>query len=195
VSPLIPLLLGLAVMAWPPVPELVVESQDVTGRTSGRTSARTSGRRSTAATATVTDVANAIELLGLALRGGTGLVEAIEAVAGQLGAPLRGDLDRVTAALRWGVGERAAWSSVSSAWQPAARALRMAAEVGVAPAELLQRAAEDMREAEQQRLAIAAARLGVRVVLPLGLAFLPAFVLTTVVPVVLALAQQVLGRS
>jgi Flp pilus assembly protein TadB len=198
VSPLIPLLLGLAVMAWPPVPERAVESPDVTGRTSARTSARTSGRwagRSAAATATVTDVANAIELLGLALRGGTGLVEAIEAVAGQLGGPLREDLETVTAALRWGVGDRAAWSSVPSAWQPAARALRMAAEVGVAPAELLQRAAEDMREAEQQRLGIAAARLGVRVVLPLGLAFLPAFVLTTVVPVVLALAQQVLGRS
>ena len=193
-SPLIPLLLGLAVMTWPPVPERAVESPDVTRRTSAPTSGRWSGR-SAAATATVTDVANAIELLGLALRGGTGLVEAIEAVAGQLGAPLREDLETVTAALRWGVGERAAWSSVSSAWQPAARALRMAAEVGVAPAELLQRAAEDMREAEQQRLAIAAARLGVRVVLPLGLAFLPAFVLTTVVPVVLALAQQVLGRS
>jgi len=39
---------------------------------------------------------------------------------------------------------------------------------------------------------VATATLGIRIVLPLGLAFLPAFVLTTVVPVVLALANQVL---
>ena len=40
---------------------------------------------------------------------------------------------------------------------------------------------------------VAAARLGVRLVVPLGVAFLPAFVLTTIVPVVLALARQVLA--
>jgi pilus assembly protein TadC len=37
---------------------------------------------------------------------------------------------------------------------------------------------------------VAAARLGVRLVVPLGLAYLPAFVLTTVVPVVLALTRS-----
>jgi len=37
--------------------------------------------------------------------------------------------------------------------------------------------------------------LGVRIVLPLGLVFLPAFVLTTVVPIVLALAHQVLAAQ
>ena len=44
----------------------------------------------------------------------------------------------------------------------------------------------------QQRLEVATATLGVRIVLPLGLLFLPAFLLTTVVPIVLALARQVL---
>ncbi len=39
----------------------------------------------------------------------------------------------------------------------------------------------------------AAARAGVRLVLPLGLAFLPAFACTAVIPVVLALAHTVLG--
>ena len=39
------------------------------------------------------------------------------------------------------------------------------------------------------------ARAGVRLVLPLGLAFLPAFACTTVIPIVLALGQRVLGTE
>lgn len=140
------------------------------------------------------EVADAVDLLALALHGGAGLVEAIEAVASRLDGPLGAHLHTVAAAERWGVGTVAAWASVPSAWQPAARALRMAATAGIAPADLLARAADDIRDAEEQRLDVATARLGVRVVLPLGLLFLPAFVLTTVVPIVLALAAQVLGR-
>jgi pilus assembly protein TadC len=71
----------------------------------------------------------------------------------------------------------------------------MAATAGVPPADVLARAAEEVRRAEQQRLEVATATLGVRIVLPLGLVFLPAFVLTTVVPIVLALAHQVLAAQ
>jgi len=138
------------------------------------------------------DVAGVIELLALTLRGGAGLVEAMEAVAGRVGGPLGLHLQTVAAAGRWGVDDAAAWASVPSAWQPAARALRMANRAGVPPADALAGAADEVRRAEQQRLEMATARLGVRIVLPLGLVFLPAFILTTVVPVVLALAKEVL---
>jgi len=137
-------------------------------------------------------VAGVIDLLALTLRGGVGLVEAMEAVATRVGGPLGLHLQTVAAAGRWGVDDATAWASIPSAWQPAARALRMAATAGVPPADVLARAAEDVRRTEQQRLEVATATLGVRIVLPLGLAFLPAFVLTTVVPIVLALAHQVL---
>jgi len=62
----------------------------------------------------------------------------------------------------------------------------------VPPGDALAGAADEVRRREQQRLEVATATLGVRLVLPLGLIFLPAFILTTVVPVVLALARQVL---
>ena len=68
----------------------------------------------------------------------------------------------------------------------------MAASAGVPPAEALAGAADEVRRSEQQRLEVATATLGVHLVLPLGLVFLPAFILTTVVPIVLALAQHVL---
>jgi len=140
----------------------------------------------------VAEVAGVIELLALTLRGGVGLVEAMEAVATRVGGPLGLHLQTVAAAGRWGVDDAMAWASVPSAWQPAARALRMAASAGVPPADALAGAADQVRRAEQQRLEVATATLGVRIVLPLGLLFLPAFLLTTVVPIVLALARQVL---
>jgi len=143
----------------------------------------------------VADIAGVIDLLALTLRSGAGFVEAMEAVALRVGGPLGLHLQTVAAAGRWGVDEATAWASVPSAWQPAARALRMAATSGVPPADLLVRAAREVRRSERHRLEVATSTLGVRIVLPLGLAFLPAFVLTTVVPIVLALAQQLLAST
>lgn len=140
-------------------------------------------------------VAGAMDLLALALEGGAGLVEALEAVTVELGGALGKHLAVISAAMRWGMDEDKAWASLPAAWDPAARALSMAALSGVPPAGLLVQAAADLRRAEEQRLEVAASRLGVLLVLPLGLAFLPAFVLMTVVPVVLALASQVLSGA
>jgi pilus assembly protein TadC len=143
----------------------------------------------------VAEVAGVIDLLALTLRGGVGLVEAMEAVAARVGGPLGMHLRSVAAAGRWGVDDETAWASVPSAWQPAARALRMAATAGVPPADALAGAADEVRRAEQQRLEVATATLGIRIVLPLGLLFLPAFILTTVMPIVIALAHQLLASQ
>jgi len=145
------------------------------------------------AAASYLDVADAVSLLVLALRGGVGVTEAIESVGRRVAGIVGGHLLTVAAAQRWGAEESATWSSVPAAWQPVARAIRMANAAGVPPADLLLAAAHDMRRREAARLEIATATLGVRIVLPLGLVFLPAFVLTTVLPVVLALAADVLS--
>lgn len=74
------------------------------------------------------------------------------------------------------------------AWVVAlAEALALAREAGVAVAPLLSAAAEQERRARAAAARVAAARLGVQVVLPTGLCLLPAFVLLAVVPLVLAL--------
>lgn len=186
------LLIALAVLAWPRTQSVVsvVVGEAATDET---LKARTSVDAGVSnGVVSVAEVAGVIDLLALTLQGGVGLVEAMEAVATRVGGPLGLHLQTVAAAGRWGVDDATAWASIPAAWAPAARALRMAATAGVPPADLLARAAEEVRRAEQQRLEVATATLGVRIVLPLGLAFLPAFVLTTVVPIVIALAQQVL---
>ena len=190
---LVMLLAAAAVLAWPrryPISRVVL------GRASAGDGSAVEGTSvdvgSSRTIVLAAEVAGVLDLLALTLRGGVGLVEAMEAVASRVGGLLGLHLQTVAAAGRWGVEDATAWASVPSAWQPAARALRMAATAGVPPAEVLARAAEEVRRAEQQRLEVATATLGIRIVLPLGLAFLPAFVLTTVVPIVLALASQVL---
>lgn len=83
--------------------------------------------------------------------------------------------------------------AVDDAWAPARRAMALADAAGVAPSAALRAAAADLRATQLQEMELAAARLGVTIVLPLGLAFLPAFVLLTVVPLVVALAGEVWG--
>ena len=181
------LLAVMAVLVWPP-------AQNVSGALATR---RPTGAVSppVRTVVPVAEVAGVVDLLALTLRGGVGLVEAMEAVAVRVGGPLGLHLQTVAVAGRWGVEDAAAWASVPTAWQPAARALRMAATAGVPPADALAGAADEVRRGERQRLEVATATLGVRLVLPLGLVFLPAFILTTVVPIVLALARQVLASQ
>jgi tight adherence protein B len=74
------------------------------------------------------------------------------------------------------------------AWAAAIEeALLLARDAGVAVAPLLAAAAVEERRRQAAQARAAAARLGVRVVLPTGLCLLPAFVLLAIVPLVLAL--------
>jgi hypothetical protein len=142
---------------------------------------------------TTDEIAASMVLLAVALQSGCGVVEAVEEVADTGTDPAARQLAVVAAAWRWGVSDREAWSVVDARWSRVELSLRLAATSGVAPSSLLLEGADDLWSARLADLDIAAARVAVRLVLPLGAAFLPAFVLTTVVPVVLALTRQVLA--
>ncbi|WP_196716910.1 hypothetical protein [Actinomyces trachealis] len=73
-----------------------------------------------------------------------------------------------------------------------AECLRVAWEEGVSPLPLLERAACTVRDGRAAAAQEAAEHLAVRLVLPLGLCHLPAFVLLGVVPVVLDVGSQML---
>ncbi len=139
--------------------------------------------------ATVYDVAVALDLIAATLGGGLPLTDTLEQVAEVVPGTVARDLRRVAAALRWGVDDQVAWQQVDPVWRPAGVALGLARELGVPPRRLLHDAAASVRRIEDTRLAAAGARLGVLLVLPLGAAFLPAFVLLAVVPVVIDLAR------
>lgn len=140
-------------------------------------------------TASPMAVAHAMDLIALALAGGAPTVVALEAVSASCGPGVREPLARVAAAMRWGVDDEGAWASVSQVWRPVAGAFALASRVGAPPSALLRRAAADLRTSEGERVAVAGAKAGVRIVLPLGACFLPAFVLLTVVPLILGLVE------
>jgi pilus assembly protein TadC len=131
-------------------------------------------------------------LLALAYRTGLPTWQVLTAVAQTSADPVASDLRQVATALQWGASEAEAWASVGSAWAAAARVVSLAHAGGVPPGPLLTSASDDLHRAELDRLEVAAAQVGVRLVAPLGLVLLPAFCLTTVVPLVVALGSQLL---
>lgn len=64
---------------------------------------------------------------------------------------------------------------------------------GVALAPLLRGLSADLRRSEHRRRQLAAARLGVTLVIPLGVCILPAFILLGIVPVVITLVSDMAG--
>jgi Flp pilus assembly protein TadB len=140
------------------------------------------------------DLPIAVDLLAAALRAGAPPARAAEVVGEALGGPLGRRLVRVGTALRLGTRPEEAWGPLTAI--PGAERVRRAAvrsaDSGAAMTGALGRLAGDLRAARTAHAEAAAQRLGVLVVLPLGLCFLPAFLLTGVVPVVVAVLGDVL---
>lgn len=152
-------------------------------------------RGSRKADVTGAEVADTLVLLALALRAGLGLTQAVDQVRRSSDGAVRRDLSVVVAALRWGRPADEAWAFAGDHWEVAGVAWRMADDTGASPAELAEDAARRLRERHERDSERRAAQAGVMLVLPLGLGFLPAFICTAVVPVVLVLAGAVLTTA
>ncbi|MYW04674.1 type II secretion protein F, partial [Streptomyces sp. SID3343] len=63
---------------------------------------------------------------------------------------------------------------------------------GAPAAQAVARAADEQRAAQRRTATAAARRVGVRATVPLGLCFLPAFLLIGVVPIVIGLTSTLL---
>jgi len=145
------------------------------------------------ASAAQVPVAVVIELVAAALGCGLPPVEAVAAAVRAARGAAVTDLQPVVDALRLGASAEASWRRSGASYAPLARTLLLADRTGASAAAALRRAAVDERAARRRRASVAAHRLGVQLVLPLGLATLPSFVCLGVVPVVLGLAGQFLG--
>ncbi|CAN7201008.1 type II secretion system F family protein [Knoellia sp. LjRoot47] len=153
------------------------------------------GARRASARPTVDEAADALVLCALALRSGLGPVESLEAVADRVPEAVARQLRIVASAHRWGQDAATSWGHVGDGWQSASLAWQAAEQSGAAPAGVVLAAAQRMRREEASRVETAVQRAGVLLVLPLGVCFLPGFVGTTVVPVVLHLAGVSLGSG
>lgn len=136
------------------------------------------------------DAATLLDLTAAVLRAGVGIEGSLRRLAEDV--PGAQALDRVHRALALGQEWEDAWRSVDDIpeLKRFGENLAFAYTTGAPTAELLELTAVQERARRRQRIDEQAARLGVQMVLPLGLCFLPAFILLGVIPVVLGLMQE-----
>ncbi|MCL2454988.1 MAG: type II secretion system F family protein [Micrococcales bacterium] len=129
-----------------------------------------------------------LALLDAAITAGTPVPRALVTVGGSVGGSAGDALRAVGGRLTLGAPWPEAVRGVSAALVPVLDPLSTAWTTGAAPGPLLRQAGERVVRGRREHARVAAARLGVRLVLPLGLCLLPSFVLLGLLPVVLSLA-------
>ncbi|KQY24136.1 hypothetical protein ASD16_00785 [Cellulomonas sp. Root485] len=132
-----------------------------------------------------------LDLLDVAIGTGASLPRALSAVGAAVGGQQGDDLARGGAALLLGASWPSAWAG--SALTEVVSALEASWTTGTAPGPALRGRADQLRRDRRTRSRTAAGALGVQLVLPLGLCFLPAFVLLGLVPMLLSLAGDLFG--
>jgi pilus assembly protein TadC len=140
------------------------------------------------------DLPFAADLLAAALRSGTPTEHGVRVVGTAVGGPVGRQLVQVADGLRLGLDPPDAWTALRAAPEASrlADAVVRSADSGAAVAGALERLADTLRAGGTARVEAAAQRLGVLMVLPLGLCFLPAFVFAGIAPVIVAVLGGVL---
>lgn len=127
----------------------------------------------------------AADLLLAAIRAGCSPVMAADIVGTVIAAPVGAALRADAVAARLGASDRA-WQHLleSPQWSPLGRALKTSLAHGTSPTAALERVARDARDGCRWDGEAKARSVGARAAAPLGLCFLPAFVLVAIVPIV-----------
>ena len=125
-----------------------------------------------------------LEMLSVAIRQGASIPRALIAVGGEFGAGLRSAGEQLNKGVSWDD----AWpddgdlavvrDAFASSWHS-----------GASPVERLETAVEQLDWDERSQIEQAAAKLSVRLLLPTGLCFLPAFVAVGIIPSVMSFVQ------
>jgi hypothetical protein len=139
------------------------------------------------------DAAVVLALVDAAVGSGAGLPRALAAVGRAVGGADGRTLERASAGLVLGAGWDVVWSAAAPRVRPLVECLASTWTTGAAPGPALRARGEQLRRERRTAAREAAGRLGVRLVIPLGLCFLPAFLLIGLVPVLVSLGSS-LGR-
>ncbi|NRQ40212.1 type II secretion system F family protein [Nonomuraea sp. NN258] len=139
------------------------------------------------------DLPFAADLMAACLLAGRPVSAATEIAATAIGGPLGDRLTWVATQLRLGADPEPTWAHLAR--DPStgllSRTMTRAAQSGAPVADVLTRLADDARQAARATSIAAARGVGVKAVAPLGLCFLPAFVLLGIIPVIAGLASTI----
>lgn len=136
------------------------------------------------------DTAMMLELVASMLDAGAGIGRSLELISGCASPPIRKSLRPVVAALAIGADWETAWRAPTEHIPEVVRlkeALAFAALTGAPSASILYAQAARERREQFRAAEKRAAALGVKLVVPLGLCSLPAFICLGIVPVLIAM--------
>ncbi len=135
------------------------------------------------------------EILAACLLTGSAPDRASEAVAAAVGGPVAEELRSVVGHLRLGGDPAMSWRQLERVPSLAAlgRSIARAVESGAPVAQAVAALADEQRRRRRWEAQLRANKVGVRAAAPLGLCFLPAFVLIGIVPVVVGIGRSLLG--
>jgi Flp pilus assembly protein TadB len=130
------------------------------------------------------ELPSAVALLAACLGAGADVGSALRLVADGLGGPVAQELHTLAAGLALGADPAGVWQTLAGHPQlaPLGRAMLRAQRTGASAAAAIADLAADLAGQDRGRLEDAARRVGVRAAAPLGLCFLPAFLLLGIVP-------------
>ena len=136
------------------------------------------------------------ELLAICLQAGLPVATAVTAATEQLTGPVGDHLRRVSGLLALGADAASAWASTEAvpALAAFARAAGRSAGTGAALAHVAAAEAERLRADLLDSAQARAQRAAVLITGPLGLCFLPAFLVLGIAPVVIGLAREALAQ-
>lgn len=149
------------------------------------------GTRLAPAGSAAVDAAMLLDLTAALLRAGVGIEAAVDRLARTV--PGAGPLAAVHRAITAGASWELAWSGQSAQLAELGVQLSFAHATGAPTAELLHVSARQLRTRRRHESQRRAEELGVKMVLPLGICFLPAFILLGVIPVIIGLLPQIVS--
>lgn len=135
------------------------------------------------------DMPTAVDLLAGCLASGRPPTAALAEVGDAVGGPLAGELGVVTVRLHLGADPVAVWTDLGCRPGPLAalgRTMARSLDTGAPMADGLRLLSADLRRSRRADVERRARGVGVRAAAPLGLCFLPAFVLVGIVPSVVS---------
>lgn len=142
---------------------------------------------------TPVDAVLLLDLIDVAIAAGASVPRALAAVGEAVGGVQGDALTAGATALLLGAPWQSAWAGAAPPLAEAVSVLEPSWTTGSAPGPALRGRAGQIRRDRRTRSRAAAGALGVHLVLPLGLCFLPAFVLLGLVPMILSLAGDLFG--
>jgi pilus assembly protein TadC len=132
-----------------------------------------------------------LDVLAACVAAGATAPDAVAQIATACRSTLADDLRRAATSLRSGAAADEAWRGLPDDLAPIGEVLDRSMRSGASGAPLLRSLAERLRAQRRADRLDSARRLGVHAAAPLGLCFLPGFVVLGLLPVVIGLASQV----